>query len=84
MRSLVLFKPDNDADSTATPSQDALAPLWRKITVFNPVVTLIGGFRSLFGSESSGAIGLAMIAAFVVLGLAAVWLVLKSGYRLKL
>ncbi len=62
-----------------------LPPLWQKITLFNPVVYLISGFRwSFYGVSDIGAgISLAMTLVFLALCLTAVWWIFKTGYRLK-
>jgi ABC-2 type transport system permease protein len=58
---------------------------WQKVTLFNPVVYLISGFRwAFFGiADVSVGISLAMTALFLALCLAAVWWIFKTGYRLK-
>ena len=62
-----------------------LPPLWRKITLFNPVVYLVSGFRwSFYGVSDVGVgVSLAMTLAFTGLCLFLVWLIFKTGYRLK-
>jgi ABC-2 type transport system permease protein len=62
-----------------------LPPLWRTITLFNPVVYLISGFRwSFFGtSDVSVGVSLGMTLAFMALCLTLVWWIFKTGYRLK-
>jgi len=62
-----------------------LPPLWQKITLFNPVVYLINGFRwSFYGiSDVSVPLSLGMTFAFLALCLLAVWWMFKTGYRLK-
>jgi ABC-2 type transport system permease protein len=62
-----------------------LPPLWRKLTLFNPVVYLISGFRwSFFGASDVGVgVSLGMTLAFLALCLAVVWGIFKTGYRLK-
>ena len=62
-----------------------LPPVWQKISLFNPVVYLISGFRwSFYGlADVSVGISLAMSLAFLSLCLAIVWLIFKTGYRLK-
>ena len=62
-----------------------LPPLWQKITLFNPVVYLISGFRwSFYGvSDISAAVSLTMTLVFLGLCLAVVWWIFKTGYRLK-
>ena len=62
-----------------------LPPLWQKITLFNPVVYLISGFRWAFYGQSDVGVGvsLGMTGVFLVLCLSAVWWIFKTGYRLK-
>lgn len=62
-----------------------LPPLWQKITLFNPVVYLVSGFRwSFFGISDVGVgLSLAMTLAFLALCLGAVWFVFKTGYKVK-
>jgi ABC-2 type transport system permease protein len=62
-----------------------LPPIWRTITLANPVVYLVSGFRwSFYGhSDVSVGISLSMTMAFLILCLVAVWLIFKTGYRLK-
>jgi len=62
-----------------------LPPLWRKITLFNPVVYLVSGFRwSFYGVSDVGvSISLAMTLVFMAICLFLVWLIFKTGYRLK-
>ncbi len=66
-------------------SIEMLPPLWQKITLFNPVVYLISGFRwSFYGvSDISVGISLAMILGFLVLCLGLIWWIFRTGYRLK-
>jgi ABC-2 type transport system permease protein len=66
-------------------SIDMLPEAWRTFSLFNPVVYLISGFRwSFYGtSDVDVAISLGMTLAFFVLGLALVWAIFKTGYRLK-
>jgi ABC-2 type transport system permease protein len=68
-------------------SIDMLPELWRTMTLLNPVVYLISGFRwAFFGEQAADVnigLSLAAIGAFLVLCLAAVWWIFKTGYRLK-
>jgi ABC-2 type transport system permease protein len=66
-------------------SIDMLPPLWRTLTLFNPVVYLISGFRWSFYDVSDVSVGisLTMTTAFMFLCLALVWWIFKTGYRLK-
>jgi len=62
-----------------------LPPLWQKITLFNPVVYLVSGFRwSFFGvSDVSPEVSVGMTLVFLVFCLAIVWWMFRTGYRLK-
>jgi ABC-2 type transport system permease protein len=62
-----------------------LPPIWRKITLFNPVVYLISGFRwSFYGVSDVGVrISLGMTVVFMLACLLAIWWVFKTGYRLR-
>jgi len=62
-----------------------LPPVWQKITLFNPVVYLVSGFRwSFFGqADVHIAVSTAMTLAFLVVCLVVVGLIFRSGYRLK-
>jgi ABC-2 type transport system permease protein len=62
-----------------------LPPFWQKVTLFNPVVYLINGFRwSFYGiSDVSVGLSLSMTLTFMAVCLAAIAWVFKTGYRLK-
>jgi ABC-2 type transport system permease protein len=66
-------------------SIDMLPPAWRTVTLFNPVVYLISGFRWSFYESADVSVGvsLAMTLAFLLVCLAAVAWIFKTGYRLK-
>ncbi len=66
-------------------SIDMLPPAWQTVTLFNPVVYLVSGFRwSFYGSaDVSLAASLAVIAVFLVAGIAAVAWIFRTGYRLR-
>jgi ABC-2 type transport system permease protein len=66
-------------------SIDMLPPVWRTITLFNPVVYLIGGFRwSFYGISDVGfGASLGMTLAFFGTCLTIVYFIFKTGYRLK-
>jgi ABC-2 type transport system permease protein len=66
-------------------SVDMLPPFWQTVTLFNPVVYLISGFRwSFYGvADVSVALSLGMTVFFLVVCLTAVWWIFKTGYRLK-
>lgn len=62
-----------------------LPPFWQKVTMFNPVVYLVNGFRwSFYGvSDVAVEISLAMITVFLLSCLATACVILKTGYRIK-
>ena len=62
-----------------------LPPIWQKITLFNPVVYLISGFRwSFYGvADVHIAISIGMTLAFLLICLTFVWWVFKTGYKLR-
>jgi ABC-2 type transport system permease protein len=66
-------------------SINMLPPFWQKITLANPVVYLVSGFRWSFYdvSDVSVEVSMAMTLVFLVLCLATVRWLVKSGYRLK-
>ena len=66
-------------------SISVLPPVWQTITLFNPVVYLVSGFRwSFFETSDVGIeISLAMTLFFLAVCLAVVWWMFRTGYRLK-
>jgi ABC-2 type transport system permease protein len=66
-------------------STSVLPPVWRTITLFNPIVYLISGFRwSFFGlADVNIETSIAAIVLFLGISLAIVWWIFKTGYRLK-
>lgn len=62
-----------------------LPPLWQKITLFNPVVYLISGFRwSFYGvADVNIFVSLGMTVAFMALCLVVVWWIFRTGYKLR-
>ncbi|MBS1061456.1 ABC transporter permease [Gluconobacter wancherniae] len=62
-----------------------LPPFWQHVTLFNPVVYLISGFRWSFYGESEIAVktSLAMTALFMGLCMAIIFWIFRTGYRLK-
>jgi ABC-2 type transport system permease protein len=66
-------------------SIDMLPPAWRAITLFNPVVYLISGFRwSFYGTSDVGVeLSLGMTLAFLLICVIVVWRIFHTGYRLK-
>jgi ABC-2 type transport system permease protein len=66
-------------------SIDMLREPWRSITLFNPVVYLINGFRWTFFGHADVPVGLSLAAtfAFLLVCLTAIWWIFRTGYRLK-
>jgi ABC-2 type transport system permease protein len=66
-------------------SIDMLPPLWQKITLFNPVVYLISGFRWSFYDSADVSIGISLLSTlgFMALCLGGIAWIFKTGYRLK-
>jgi ABC-2 type transport system permease protein len=66
-------------------SLSVLPPFWQAVTLFNPIVYLISGFRwSFYGiADVSVGLSLGMTLLFLGLCLATVWWIFKTGYRLK-
>jgi len=66
-------------------SVNMLPPVWQTVTLFNPVLYLISGFRWSFFEVSDVSVGvsLAMIMVFLLACLLLVWWMFKTGYRLK-
>jgi len=66
-------------------SVSMLPPAWQTVTLFNPVLYLISGFRWSFFEVADVSVGvsLAMISLFLLVCLALVWWMFKTGYRLK-
>lgn len=62
-----------------------LPPAWQTITLFNPIVYLISGFRWSFYEISDVNVGvsLLMIFVFLTICMSIVWWIFKTGYRLK-
>ncbi|MEH6498770.1 MAG: ABC transporter permease [Pseudoalteromonas distincta] len=62
-----------------------LPPFWQTVTLFNPVVYLISGFRWSFYGVADVHIGVSvgMTLVFLLICLTLIWLVFKTGYKLK-
>jgi ABC-2 type transport system permease protein len=62
-----------------------LPPIWQKVTLFNPVVYLISGFRWSFYGNADVAVGLSltMTVGFLLMCITGVWWIFKTGYRLR-
>jgi ABC-2 type transport system permease protein len=66
-------------------SIDMLPEIWQTITLFNPVVYLISGFRWAFYGVSDVHImvSVGMILVFLSLCMGAIWWIFRTGYRLR-
>ena len=66
-------------------SIDMLPGAWRTVSLFNPVVYLISGFRWAFYGTADVAVGVSLAAtlAFFLVCLGVVWWIFRTGYRLK-
>jgi ABC-2 type transport system permease protein len=66
-------------------SVSVLPPAWQTVTLFNPVVYLVSGFRWSFFEVSDVHVGvsLGMTALFLAVCLGVVWWIFRTGYRLK-
>jgi ABC-2 type transport system permease protein len=66
-------------------SMSVLPPLWQTITLFNPVVYLVSGFRwSFYGvADVDVRISMAMTLVFLATCLTIVWWIFRTGYKIK-
>ncbi len=66
-------------------SVNMLPPAWQAITLFNPVLYLISGFRWSFFEVSDVDVGISMLMVLLFLGLCmtTIWWMFRSGYKLK-
>lgn len=66
-------------------SVSMLPPFWQTVTLFNPVVYLISGFRwSFFGAADVAiATSLLMVACFLAICMAAIWWIFRTGYKIR-
>jgi len=62
-----------------------LPPLWQKVTLFNPVLYLVSGFRWSFFEISDVSVGISLLMVIVFLSacIGVVAWIFKSGYKLK-
>ena len=62
-----------------------LPSVWQTVTLFNPVVYLVSGFRWSFYEIADVSVGISvgMTVSFLLICLAVVWWIFKTGYRLK-
>jgi len=66
-------------------SVSMLPPIWQTITLFNPVLYLVSGFRWSFFevADVNVWLSLAMVVSFLTVCITVVWWMFKTGYRLK-
>jgi ABC-2 type transport system permease protein len=66
-------------------SIEMLPPFWRAVTMFNPVVYLVDGFRWAFFGRADVGVGWSLAATLVLLAacMAGVSWIFRTGYRLK-
>jgi ABC-2 type transport system permease protein len=66
-------------------SINMLPPLWQKITLFNPIVYLVSGFRWSFYGQSDVGVGisLGLTLVFMLACCAIIGWIFKTGYRLR-
>jgi ABC-2 type transport system permease protein len=66
-------------------SIDMLPPFWQSVSLANPVVYLISGFRWSFYEIADVSLGvsLGMIGVFLAICMGLVWWIFKTGYQLK-
>ncbi len=66
-------------------SVSMLPPVWQVVTKFNPVLYLISGFRwSFFGvADVPVGVSIAAVCGFLVLCMGIIWLIFKTGWRIR-
>ncbi|KJV36410.1 ABC transporter permease [Luteibacter yeojuensis] len=66
-------------------SINMLPPFWQKVTLFNPVVYLVNGFRwSFYGqADVNVVVSVSATLAFMLVCLATVWWIFRTGWKLK-
>lgn len=66
-------------------SINMLPPVWQTLTLFNPVVYLISGFRwSFYGvADVNVAVSVSAIVGFLIACLVTVWWIFRTGYKLR-
>ena len=66
-------------------SVSMLPPAWQTVTRFNPVLYLISGFRwSFFGvADVPVGVSIAAICLFLTLCLTVIWLIFRTGWRIR-
>ena len=66
-------------------SVGSLPPFWQKVTLFNPVVYLVSGFRwSFYGTSDVGiGVSVTITSLFMLLCSLVIWWIFRTGYRLR-
>ncbi|MFC6688299.1 ABC transporter permease [Jhaorihella thermophila] len=66
-------------------SVSMLPPVWQKVTLFNPVVYLISGFRWSFFGAADVPVGFSLLAigAFTAICLGVIWWIFRTGWRIR-
>jgi len=66
-------------------SIDMLPPLWQTVSLFNPVLYLVSGFRWSFYeiADVNVVVSLASICLFLIFCYGMVWRIFKTGYKLR-
>lgn len=66
-------------------SVSMLPPAWQTVTLFNPVLYLISGFRWAFFGMSDVPVGLSLLAifGFTLLCLGVIWWIFRTGWRIR-
>lgn len=66
-------------------SVDMLPPFWQKVTLFNPILYLVSGFRWSFfeNADVDVRISLFMVTLFLAICVTVIWWIFRTGYRLK-
>ena len=66
-------------------SQNEVPPAWRTVSLLNPIVYLISGFRWSFYEIADVSVGVSLgaIAVFLVACVTATWWIFKTGWRIK-
>ncbi|RFC62527.1 ABC transporter permease [Fulvimarina endophytica] len=66
-------------------SIDMLPEFWRDVSLFNPVLYLVSGFRWAFyeSSDVSILVSLSMTLGFMAAAMAVIWWIFKTGWRVK-
>jgi ABC-2 type transport system permease protein len=66
-------------------SASMLPPFWEAVARLNPVLYLISGFRWAFFGQADVPVGVSLVAValFLLAGMAAVWIIFRTGWRLR-